>query len=159
MQLRLFNGSECVVRLLGVLFTLLGAAKLHGVILATDADSAFLDLQNPIVPLLANRSVMTVAALAEIVVGVCALSTRPVALRAGLLLWLAISTLAYKVALAAIKYRGPCGCLLGVNRFIPLKPSTQQWLAEWIVLAAVILSSAVLLYSVLELVHKRVRST
>jgi hypothetical protein len=105
-----------------------------------------LGLANPIVFFLTNRTVLSLAAAAEIAVGAHALrSITPVSLRAAPLMWLACCALVYKVGLALVHYKGPCGCLLGINRFLPLRPGAQRWVSDVIVVVAVIVSVAVLI--------------
>lgn len=140
--------ADVCLRLLGLLFLILGVLKLHGLFYPEATMREYLGLSNPILSFLPNRAVVLGAALAEIGVGMCSISTKiALGARSGLLLWLSFTTLAYKVLLALVKYDGPCGCLLGTNRFLPLSPSTQSLVADVIVLGTLLASLLLLMYA------------
>lgn len=140
--------ADAVLRLLGLIFFLLGALKLHGVLFPADTAREYLGLANPILYVLPNRVVLLAAALAELSVGKVVFSAKnSLSARSCLLLWLSGTTLTYKVLLVLVRYHGPCGCLFGVNRFLPLSPAMQRWIADTVVLATIFVSMAVFLYA------------
>ena len=141
------SGGSLTVRLLGFIFVCLGALKLQGILFPEGAVMEYLGLTNPIVFFLSNRTVLSLAAIVEVIIGIVAVrGQRPVSIRAGMLLWLALATLAYKTGLTLVHYHGPCGCLLGINRFLPLRAGTQRWVADFIILFTIIAASWVLIY-------------
>ncbi len=140
--------ADVCLRLLGLIFLVLGVLKLHGIFYPEDTMWEYLGLSNPILSFLPNRAVLLGAALAEIGVGICNVSPK-IALdaRSSLLLWFSSTTLAYKVMLALVKYDGPCGCLFGINRFIPLNTSTQSLISDIIVIVTFLVSLPLLVYA------------
>jgi hypothetical protein len=138
--------ADMCLRLLGLTFLALGILKLHGLFYPETTMSEYLDLSNPIFSFLSNRVVLLGAAIAEICVGAGCLSPNAdFRARSGSLLWLSAVTLAYKALLVVAKYEGPCGCLLGLNRFLPLSTSTQNGIADVIVIVTFVVSLALLL--------------
>jgi len=124
-----------VCRLFGLLLLALGTLKLLDLMFPSPKLLEYLSLANPILSLFSNRSVLFAASFVEICVGCYLLTSRQhVAIHSGLLLWLVVVALCYRIGLAAVHYKGPCGCLLGINRFMPLSTATQTVLAEVILL-------------------------
>jgi hypothetical protein len=131
----------------GLLFLALGILKLHSILFPDVLAGEFLGFSNPIF-IVANRNVLGISTILEIGVGVIALKGgKSLFVRSGLLLWLACSALAYKFALALVHYQGPCGCLLGINRFLPIPISTQNWLSDIILLVTILISLCILIYA------------
>lgn len=140
--------ADWAVRLFGLVFLGLGLFKFQGILFPQATLREYLGFPNPIVFFLSNRTVLSFAALIELLVGIHSL--RPgiaMSTRSGLLLWFAASTLAYKFALGFVHYKGPCGCLLGISRFLPFGANMQQTLASVVVLIALVVSLSVLIYA------------
>lgn len=127
---------------LGVLTAFIGIIKLHGLLFPAPEMREYLRLSNPIFFFLSNRIVLFAAALTEIGVGSFALRSSHYSLRtrSGLLVWACVIALAYKLGLAVVHYKGPCGCLLGLNRFLPLTIGHQKALADVILISTLVLS-------------------
>ena len=114
----------------------------------TEGMEEYLRLANPILPFLKNRVIIAAAALAEISVGTYALNNKPnLAGRSGALLWIASMTGAYKIALFYVNYHGPCGCLLGLNKFLPMTPSHQRLMADALLVAIFLIMLPVFVFS------------
>ncbi len=132
--------DRVLVRTLGGVLLALGNLKLVGLM----ERDGFLVLPNPIFAPLTNAVVVGLAGVAEIVVGVLALGVRKPVAGGWLLLWLGTSVLAYRAGLALVGYKGPCGCLVGLNRVVPLPTAVQQELADYVVLAMLAASTWVI---------------
>ena len=139
------NGILCVF---GILYTSLGILKLHGLIFPEDTMREYLRLSNPVIFFLANRTVLGFAALVEILVGMFVLRKgETVFARSGFLLWVTLAATAYRSALAHVHYNGPCGCLLGINRFLPISAKTQRSVADIILVATIVVAMVMLIYA------------
>lgn len=135
----MYDVSDILIRTLSALFLCLGVLKLHGIVFPQDTLREYLGIANPIVSFLPNRVVLVVGALAEIVVGTYGIrNSERLSWRAGILLWLALVMVAYRISLLFVHYTGPCGCLLGVNRFLPLRIGTQRAIADMIIVVAIL---------------------
>lgn len=142
-----FRLADLLIRVVSLLYLSIGLLKLHGLAFPADTMGVYLGLSNPIVFFLTNRVILAAAALVEVIVGLAGLNLKlPLNLRAGFLFWLCIVAFAYKIGLAIVDYKGPCGCLLGLNRFLPLSVGTQKSLADIILIVTVFVSLAVLIY-------------
>lgn len=135
--------SKTFIVLCASALLLLGTLKLLGSFVPTEVDRTYVRLSNPIFPFLSNQTVFFVASLAEIATGWFCMLGRNVLLRSFGLLWFAIGALGYKVLLIFVNYSGPCGCLLGVNRLIPMSPKLQRTVADSM-LATIFLVAAVI---------------
>lgn len=120
--------DRVLVRASGAFLLLLGNLKLVGLM----ERDAFLALPHAIFAPLTNVTVVGLAGVTEIAVGVLVLVCRKPVAGAWLLLWLCTGMLAYKVGLALVGYNGPCGCLVGLNRLIPLPTAVQQEVADYL---------------------------
>ena len=107
---------------------LLGHLKLLGLLERND----FLVLTNAIFAPLTNVTIVGIAGLVEIAVGLVALVSRKQLTGAWLLLWLSCGMMAYKLGLALVGYKGPCGCLLGITRLVPLPTGLQREIADYL---------------------------
>lgn len=129
---------DTVFRACGLLFLVLGCLKLHGVIIPEETFSSYLALSNPLVFFLSNRAVLSLAGIAEITVGGIVLRRGIVPQqRAAILLWLSAVTLLYRFLLRFIDYHGPCGCLYGINRVLPLTTNQQRIMADILLIVTV----------------------
>lgn len=144
----LYTVILAIVRCLGVTYLCLGILKLHGLLFPQEVMQAYLSVSNPIIPFLANQTVLMVAAAAEILVGLYVLFSRnSLSASCGLLLWLCAITMCYKLILVIVHYQGPCGCLLGIDRFLPIPIATQKLVSDIILLASLVISLGGCLYS------------
>jgi ABC-type branched-subunit amino acid transport system permease subunit len=126
------------VRTIGVLLLALGSFKLLGIIYVKDPLlKSYLTFPNPIFSWESNGAVLTLAALIEIIAGWLALR-RSGFYRAFILLWFASAALLYKIALIYVAYKGPCGCLFGINSILPLSVSTQRTVSDFILAATLV---------------------
>lgn len=142
------RAADMCVRLLGLIFLALGVLKMHALFYPEGAMREYLGIGNPILSFVPNRIVLLAAAFGEIMVGIYSYSRKStLVMRSGLLLWFSFTALAYKLLLALVQYHGPCGCLLGINRFIPLSIGTQNWLADIIGIAAFLVSLPLFAYA------------
>lgn len=124
-----------VVGVLGFIFFVLGAIKLHGVSFSDGHYSVYLALSNPLFPFVSNRVVLGGAALLEIGVGYMLITGKGRPFRGGVvLLWMCVVILAYRFLLRFIDYQGPCGCLFGINNLLPLDEMQQRTLSDFVVL-------------------------
>jgi hypothetical protein len=141
--------ADMTVRLFSFLFIILGALKLLAVIFPNTVEvDEFLKFNNAIVPFIPNRYALTLAAITELFVGYFGLQRKnPLMIRSILLLWFSGVLLAYHIGLILIRYRGPCGCLLGINRIIPIRVGTQNSLAQIIMIATLIVSGIITIYA------------
>ena len=113
--------AEQMIRLLALLYLCIGILKLHSLFFPQTVMAQYLRMPNPIFVYLTNHTILMLAAVAEIAVGVYASVSRDSLLwRSAAMLWLTAAAFAYKLCLAAVHYTGPCGCLLGINRFLPI---------------------------------------
>jgi hypothetical protein len=71
----------------------------------------FLVLKNTVFPFFSNRLVFLVAAGVEAVCVVLMILTRPVPIRAYVILWLASAFIVYRIGVQATGNGRPCGCL------------------------------------------------
>jgi hypothetical protein len=138
--------ADAAIRGMGLLFLALGALKFHGIMLARDTWAAYVHLPDAIFSFFPNSTIFTLAALCELVIGMRCLRHGRLAVRASLLLWFAGGAFVYKIGLIFVKYSGPCGCLFGINRFLPLSTSRQRWISDIILVITVIISLAVIVY-------------
>ncbi len=100
---------EWMIKALGLTFLALGVLKVHGLMFGRDrVEAIYLAFPNPIFSLIANRSVLSLAAFTEIAVGWVAFRGRGLC-RASLLLWFSCAALLYKVALIYIRYSNCSG--------------------------------------------------
>jgi hypothetical protein len=133
------------IRLLGLLFCLIGVLKLHTLIFPDTALKEYLALPNPLF-IIPNKYLLLVAALVEIIVGFvtfrCLLTPKRIAL---LILWFSLAALAYKVSLALVHYEGPCGCLLGIHKLIPVSMKMQKWFTDILLLFSILVSILVII--------------
>jgi hypothetical protein len=135
------------MRVTGLVLCCLGLLKFHGLLFPDLMATEYLRVANPIFFVLPNRWVLALAAVLETYVGLLAMKAGyPVSLRAGLVLWLSLATVAYKAGLVLVRYEGPCGCLLGFNRFLPMTMRTQKLVITILLPALIILSSSILIY-------------
>lgn len=148
--------ADKLIRLLGLFFLGLGVLELHAILFPDTVAAEYLKIRNPIVFFVPNFYVLTLAGAVEVFVGFNGLrGGNSLRWRAGLLLWLSCATIAYKVALIFVRYKGPCGCLLGINRFLPLSPSTQGTIADSLILSSFVISLLVLIYTALSLRRRK----
>ena len=138
--------AEVGIRGISLLFLLLGLLKLHGVMMAQGTFATFLQLPNPIVSFVSNGSVVSLAAVAEILIGYRGLRAGSLTFRGSLLLWFVGGALLYKVALIYVNYRGPCGCLFGINKILPLSAGQQRSLSDLILFLTAVIASTAILY-------------
>jgi hypothetical protein len=138
---------DWAVRVVSLLLLTLGILKLVGVVFPEMEVRPYLGLANPLVPFLPNRSVLTLAAVVEIFVGQHCLRSQPLSERSALLLWFAAGVFFYKGLLAFVRYHSPCGCLVGINRFIPLDPDSQRTIADLITVVAALVAATALAYT------------
>jgi len=144
----MYDVSDLLIRALSALFLCLGILKLHGIVFPQDTMREYLGIANPIVSFLPNRVVLVVGALVEIVIGTYGLrNSERLSWRAGCLLWLALVMVSYRISLLFVHYTGPCGCLLGVNRFLPIRIGTQRAIADMIIVVSILASIFVLALS------------
>jgi hypothetical protein len=137
--------SDGLIGSLSLILLCLGIAKMLGVIYPADDQQAYLQLPNPIFQIVSNRVVLFGAAACEMCVGMYGLRfDKSPRSRAGLMLWIASATLMYKVSLVFVGYNGPCGCLVGLTRLIPLNPGRQRWIADIIIAATLVISISIL---------------
>jgi hypothetical protein len=137
-----------IIRLFGLTYFVLGLLKLHGLLFPVDAMVDYLGMPNPILFFFTNQMVLITAAFIEIPVGLFILiSKRELRTLAGVLLWITAIAICYKFGLAAVHYKGPCGCLLGINRFLPISTATQKSLSDIILVAALIASLTAMCYA------------
>lgn len=143
-----FFVADSLIRVLCLLFFLLGILKFHGLMFPSEAMREYLSLANPLLFFFSNRWVLYATALIEIVIGVCGLGGKDVSLtyRTGLLLWFTIVATAYKLSLILMHYQGPCGCLLGINKFLPMSTTAQRSLTNTLLVVTALASIFVLLY-------------
>lgn len=134
-----------LVRGVGLLLFVIGVVKIHGLLAAKDAMRAWLDLGNPVLVFLPNRSVLVLGAVLEIVVGWRTFRGRNLLASAVLLGWLSAALILYKIALGVVDYHGPCGCLFGLSSIVPLPVDVQRTVADSIVLGAFFLSLLVVI--------------
>lgn len=137
---------NALVRITGLLYLCLGVLKLHGILFPQETMSEYLSFANPVIFIVSNWSVLCIAATIEVFIGFCAWQNTSLRERSAMLLWLASSMLVYKIALIFVEYKGPCGCLFGINRFIPLATGTQRWIADIVTLYTLLLSASILLF-------------
>jgi hypothetical protein len=141
-----YSSADKLMRLLGALYLSLGVLKVQGLAFPESTLEEYLRLPNPVLFFLSNRAVLGIGALLEVFIGTYGLrSHHTLTARAGLLLWLAGSSILYKIALVFVRYKGPCGCLLGVNRFLPLRMGTQREIADYITIGTLLATLSVLL--------------
>jgi hypothetical protein len=142
--------ADKVIRLLGLLFLGLGVLKLQAIVFPDIVWAEYLKIRNPIFFFVPNFYVFTLAGAAEVFVGINGLrGGSSLRWRAALLLWLSCATIAYKIALVFVHYKGPCGCLLGINRLLPLSISMQRTIAEALIISSLVVSLSVLIYAAL----------
>jgi hypothetical protein len=131
----------------GLVLCCVGVLKFHGLLFPEGAMKEYLHVSNPIFFFLPNIWVLALAAVLETYVGLLAMRRGyPAPTRAALVLWLSLATVAYRAGLALVRYHGPCGCLFGINRFLPLSLHTQDLLAT-ILLPTLIVASASVIVS------------
>lgn len=129
------------MKVLGIILLVLGILKFHGLLFERDAYTAsYLSFHNPFFGFLTNRPVLAIAASLEIFVGWHVLCHRGL-FTASLLLWFSGLVVLYKVGLASIQYHGPCGCLFGVNTFLPFTAHEQRTISEFIIIATFVISA------------------
>lgn len=138
---------DWLLKPMGTAYLVLGALKLHGILSPDELTLDFLSASNPVIFMLSNRAVLALAAIAEMVVGWYVVRDRPRVTQATALLWLAGASLAYKVALVIVNYQGPCGCLLGINRFVPVSSGTQRSVADGILVLTCVICISLLVTS------------
>lgn len=139
--------STYLIRCCGGVILTLGTLKLLGTFTPTDEMRTYVGLSNPIFTFVSNGFVFIIAALIEIAVGWFCLTSKSIISGASILLVLCFSLIFYKIALIFVKYEGPCGCLFGINRFIPISTSKQRLIADIISIAILLVSITVLFYA------------
>lgn len=144
------------LRLMGGVFLMLGILKFLGLNFGTDhVVASYLGFPNPIFGFLTNWTVFAIAACAEIAVGWHALRGNGLR-RASFLLWISSAAVLYKIGLIYVKYRGPCGCLFGINTILPLSTATQRSVSDVILITAFLLSAVTMVYCFLSARHQPV---
>lgn len=118
----------------GWVFVVLGILKLSGIILADSFNQTYLSLANPVFPVFTNRLVLAVGAMIEVGLGWFISRKSQSSFRPLMLVWLCLVILAYRFLLGFVDYEGPCGCLFGINRLLPLSVPLQRALADFLVL-------------------------
>jgi hypothetical protein len=147
---------DVTMRGFGLLFCLLGLLKLHGLAFPDMVGQSYLLLPNALFSFISNRTVVAAAAAMELAIGFYCLKDKPLIGKAGFMSWFVVCSLAYRYSLRLINYTGPCGCLLGVNRFLPMTIKTQRILADYILGAAAAACVGVLLVAILS--GRRIRT-
>lgn len=136
------------IRLFGVIYVALGLLKLHNLSFPRDVTLEYLHLANPIFPVATNQVILMFAGVVELIAGFFLVFFKgPLKTVSYTLLWLVGITFAYKIGLLIIQYKGPCGCMLGINKLLPISMATQKWLSDIILIAALITSVVSLLYA------------
>lgn len=136
------NLSNIVILFFAGLLVLLGQLKIFGLL----EKNPYFSLSNPLFPFLPNGLVTFFAAAVEMGIGIWIISTLRYIMGAWLILWLSSGLFLYKLALALIKYEGPCGCLIGLTRIIPMTPQRQRLIASDLVAAMFVSSLLILLH-------------
>lgn len=98
--LTLFTQSAAVI----FMFTAVGK------LVASGGCARILDLPDPVF-LISTRRVLQAAALIELVVAVLCFSSRAPRLNLGLICWLSVDFVLYRIGLGLVGYRNPCQCL------------------------------------------------
>jgi len=134
--------SSIVILFFAGMLLLLGQLKIFGLL----EKNPYFSLSNPVFPFLSNGLVTFLAAAVEIGIGLWIISTLRYIVGAWLILWLSSGLFLYKLALGLIKYEGPCGCLLGLTRLIPMTPQRQRFVASELAAAMFVSSLLILLH-------------
>lgn len=143
-----FDGVlDWALKVFGGVFVALGILKLHGLIFESNhLVSDYLGFPNPIFSVLTNWTVLALAACAELLVGWQVLRRHGLG-RAALLLWFCGAAILYKIGLIYVHYRGPCGCLFGIDSILPLPTGKQRTVSNFILLMTFLFAVITLVYS------------
>ncbi|HEY3760933.1 MAG TPA: hypothetical protein VGN23_04235 [Verrucomicrobiae bacterium] len=141
--------ANTAIQLISLTFILLGFLKFLAIVFPKTIEiEDFLKFGNAIFPFIPNAYLLAAAAIVEVLVGwFCLQRKNSLLLRSIFILWFSAAVLLYEMGLVMIRYRGPCGCLLGINRIIPIQVSTQNALAQDIIIASFLITSAVMIYA------------
>lgn len=151
---RLVSGG--IIRFFALIYFVLGILKLHGILSPQEVMIEYLRLPNPIFSFLTNEMVLGFASALELFTGGYVLFSKNTNLfRSSMLLWLACITLFYKASLVVVHYKGPCGCLLGISRLLPISVSLQRSLSDLFLILSTFCLTAIVLYSKLSGAEKR----
>ena len=129
-----------LIRVFGGVYFFLGVLKLQNLLFAKDAMLDYLQSPNPIFYFLTNKPILLAAAVVELIVGLFLMFPR-MSLRtsAKMLVWVSAVTIGYKIGLTLVHYKGPCGCLLGINSLLPISIAAQKIIADVILGCAILL--------------------
>jgi len=134
------------MRGIGFLYLILGILKVHGLLFPTVAMEQYLTLSNPVLFILKNSIVFYFVAVAEIIIGGYLAIARKSPFKYGLLFWMLGMAFCYKICLIIVDYNGPCGCLLGIDHFLPISSSLQNTISDIILLATLAFTLSSLIF-------------